>query len=143
LDYDALDIIKSANPENVILLINKIDINGNKVDSTFVERFPVSCEISAMTGDGFGVFKKVLVESNIDLVELESGVVFNKVRHRDALRRCNEFVIHAKGSIMNNLSPEFIAMDMRAALDALGEVTGEVTTDEVLNDIFSSFCIGK
>lgn len=143
LDYEAFEIIQKANVDNVLLLINKIDKNGNKVDISFVEQFPLYCKISALTGEGFDDFKKVLVTSNLDNVNMESEVVFNKVRHRDALRRCDEFVEHARDSIVNQLSPEFIAMDMRAALDALGEVTGEVTTDDVLNDIFSSFCIGK
>ncbi len=143
LDIDAMKIVKKSNTENVLLLINKIDKNGNKVDSTFVEQFPLFCEISALTGEGFDLFKKLLVESNIDPDVMDSGVIFNKVRHRDALRRCKEFVEHARVSITSRLSPEFIALDMRAALDALGEVTGEVTTDDVLDDIFSAFCIGK
>ncbi len=142
LDYQAFKVIKESGVDNQILLINKIDINGNKVNPRFVQQFPISCPISAVTGEGFDDFKRILVKSNLEQ-KLENEIVFTKVRHRDALRRCKEFVTHARGSILSNMSQEFVSMDMRAALDALGEITGEVTTDDVLNEIFSSFCIGK
>ena len=46
-------------------------------------------------------------------------------------------------SLQNDLSSEYISLDVRNAIDALGEITGEVTTDDILSEIFSSFCIGK
>ncbi|MBN1465555.1 tRNA uridine-5-carboxymethylaminomethyl(34) synthesis GTPase MnmE [candidate division KSB1 bacterium] len=127
---------------DAFLLLNKIDVVGNKVDRRFVRQFKHAHEISARTGAGFAAFKRALVESNRD--NDAAGVApINKARHLHALRRSQEFMSLAGESIDAQLSPEFIAFDIRAALDALGEITGDVTTEEILQDIFSSFCIGK
>ena len=142
LDYQALELLNSIRSENILLLLNKIDI-ADRIDAGFAEQFQLSCRISAKTGEGFAEFKKMLVESNLDADTTDSGAFINKLRHRDALRKSREYLLHAGQSLEKHLSPEFVAVDIRAALDALGQVTGEVTTDDILNDIFSSFCIGK
>ncbi|HEV8539679.1 MAG TPA: hypothetical protein VGQ60_00820, partial [Nitrospiraceae bacterium] len=75
--------------------------------------------------------------------EPSEGVLVTRLRHRDALVRTKQALDHALGSVDAGLSGEFVAMDMRAALDALGEITGVVTTDDILDRIFREFCIGK
>jgi tRNA modification GTPase len=75
--------------------------------------------------------------------EPSEGALVTRLRHRDALVRTRQALDHALGSVDAGLSGEFVAMDMRAALDALGEITGAVTTDDILDRIFRDFCIGK
>ena len=143
LDVDALNMLELYESANVFLVLNKIDIRGNKINAEFVQKFPYASLISAKTGQGFESFKTKLVDINLHGMDTDSSAVLTRVRHRDALQRCKEHIVHAQNSIEQNLSAEFIALDIRAALDALGEITGEVTTDDILNDIFSKFCIGK
>jgi tRNA modification GTPase len=65
------------------------------------------------------------------------------VRHRLALERAVGCLDEALASVDGGVQPEFVAIDLRGAADALGEIVGVVTTDDILDRIFSEFCIGK
>jgi tRNA modification GTPase len=65
------------------------------------------------------------------------------LRHRTALLKAIEALNKARESVGSQLSGEFVALDLRGALDALGELTGATTTDDILERVFSEFCIGK
>jgi tRNA modification GTPase len=69
--------------------------------------------------------------------------IITSVRHRDALKRAKEALDNAVKALREGLSPEFPAVEVREALDALGQITGETADEEILNRIFSRFCIGK
>ena len=70
-------------------------------------------------------------------------VIINNVRHYEAMKRAGDYLDEVIRGGENGVPPDLIAVDMRGALSCLGEVTGEVTTDDVLDIIFSRFCIGK
>ena len=76
---------------------------------------------------------------------LEPGetALVTSLRHQNALDRAQQALTNALYSVTARMAGECVAMDLRAALDALGEITGAVTTDDILNRIFSEFCIGK
>jgi tRNA modification GTPase len=67
----------------------------------------------------------------------------SNIRHKLAIEKTGDLLSRAKESILNNLSPEFSAFDVREALHSLGEITGKTINEEVLDRIFSTFCIGK
>src|SRR2546422_622975 len=71
------------------------------------------------------------------------AAVVTRLRHQAALVRAHEALTGAAGSVEARLSGEFVAVDLRAAIDALGEITGAVSTDDILDRIFREFCIGK
>ena len=75
--------------------------------------------------------------------EAADGIVITNVRHQSALERAESALQQARGSIMEGMAAELVAIDVRSAADALGEITGAITTDEILEQIFSEFCIGK
>ena len=100
--------------------------------------------ISALTGAGLdglrdAIRKTVLRE---DFEPGDSAVV-TRLRHQTSLQKAREALANAAASAEGKLSGEFVAMDLRAGLDALGEITGVVTTDDILDRIFRDFCIGK
>ncbi|MEJ2700412.1 MAG: hypothetical protein P8Z70_12240 [Desulfuromonadales bacterium] len=64
-------------------------------------------------------------------------------RHRESLVRTRRSLERFQSGLEEQLSPELLALDLRDALEALGEITGETTPDEILERIFSRFCIGK
>ena len=70
-------------------------------------------------------------------------VVLTCIRHRDCLDRARQGVGKAVVSLRKGMSQEFVVVDIRCALDALGEITGQTTSADILNNIFSEFCIGK
>jgi tRNA modification GTPase len=100
--------------------------------------------ISVRTESGLEALRRSiqlhLVQRTLEPTE---SVVIMNVRHRDALERAEVSLAEALDSVRNGAAPEFVAMDLRGAADALGEVTGVITSDDILHRIFSEFCIGK
>lgn len=133
--YD--EILKLTNPEKVIFVINKIDLNNNfNLENNY--------GISAKTGDGIEKFLEVLKKKSfITETFSEKNAVVSNLRHKTALEKTIEHLVKTIDSIDKKLSGEFISVDLRNAESALGEIIGKVTTDDILNNIFSKFCIGK
>jgi tRNA modification GTPase len=71
------------------------------------------------------------------------GIIITHVRHKNVLVRTREALCQGVEAIEKGLSEELVAVDIREALSILGEITGETTTEEVLDIIFTNFCIGK
>ena len=70
-------------------------------------------------------------------------LLLNNVRHKDAINRAIAALLAAENATRRKFSPEFLATDVREGIDALGEITGQTYTDDILDVIFSKFCIGK
>ena len=70
-------------------------------------------------------------------------VVVTNIRHFNALSKTNESLTAVLTGLGNDITGDFLAIDIRRALHHLGEITGEITTDDLLGNIFSKFCIGK
>jgi tRNA modification GTPase len=108
-----------------------------------MKTFPV-VKTSVLTGEGLNELKKTMVssvfENNIDLSA--SDIVFT-MRQRVVLGRALDILEQASDSLNEGMGYELVAIDLRKALDTIGEVTGEVLTDDILDRIFSEFCIGK
>ncbi|MDH4329286.1 MAG: tRNA uridine-5-carboxymethylaminomethyl(34) synthesis GTPase MnmE, partial [Nitrospira sp.] len=132
-----------------LVVINKSDL----VDTDRIARLSVLAEArtgskafvtSLRTGVGLDALRES-IRSYLLPSSLESndGSMITNVRHRQALERAHVSIREALDSIRNGVEPEFVAMDLRGAADALGEVTGAITSDDILNRIFSEFCIGK
>jgi len=86
------------------------------------------------------VVNKVLDKSHAE--NRESAIITNE-RHYFALLKAKQSLISALDSLKTGESEEFIAIDLRASIDSIGEIIGLVTTEDILNNIFSKFCIGK
>jgi tRNA modification GTPase len=90
---------------------------------------------------------KLLEKRLLDLVNLgkvgEQDVIVSNTRHYQALSSANESLMRAYNGLESGLSGDLLAADIRQSLFHLGEITGEVTTDDLLDNIFSKFCIGK
>lgn len=74
---------------------------------------------------------------------MEGELLLTRERHKQAVFRTREHIYHALKAMNDKMSQEFIAFDLRQALDSLGEISGKKTTDDILDYIFSEFCIGK
>jgi len=125
--------------QHLIVLFNKTDLFPDR-DISFINDYPV-LKISAKTGQGFSSIENELIQFVKN--KNEQDTVITKIRHKNALLKSIEYLEHALSSLNQSLSEEYVAMDLKGALDALGELTGETTSDDILNDIFSKFCIGK
>jgi tRNA modification GTPase len=99
---------------------------------------------STLTSEGLSELEETIAELVLGGKILSSeSVLVTSARHQDALRRTAEHLRAAISSLEQALPLDFISIDLRAAYDALGEVTGETASDDLLDRIFSEFCIGK
>jgi tRNA modification GTPase len=134
---------KVAHKEKFFIL-NKIDLPAQltqeDLQAQLHEPVPIF-RVSLTEQIGIDELKQAIVEKVIS-VPIESVAVTN-VRHKHALTCAKSSLLHAQQSTQLAMSPEFIALDLREALNHLGEITGETTTDDILDRIFSTFCIGK
>jgi tRNA modification GTPase len=128
--------------QHCLAVYNKIDLVEQKVSARLAAE-PESVAVSAKTGEGIEDLRKSLlrvVEGKE--VELLSVGVIND-RHAMSLARSIEGIRTALMSLRKGATNEFVAFDVREAADHLAEITGEITSEEVLNRVFSKFCIGK
>ncbi|HEV2126846.1 MAG TPA: tRNA uridine-5-carboxymethylaminomethyl(34) synthesis GTPase MnmE [Chloroflexota bacterium] len=104
-------------------------------------------EVSSITGKGLQALRRALKEAAGAALTAASGnqaqAVVSNARHREALERARVSLMEAIGSVEHDLPADFICIDLRAAIQTLGEITGESVTDDLLTTIFSHFCIGK
>ncbi|WMN12811.1 tRNA uridine-5-carboxymethylaminomethyl(34) synthesis GTPase MnmE [Marivirga salinae] len=122
---------------------------GNKMDEAQPELFaemkkdPNTLFISAINKEGLEALKSKLVETvNLDNFKTGDTVVTN-IRHYDNLVQTQNSLNAVLRGLGDNITGDFLALDIRHALRFLGEITGEITTDDLLANIFSKFCIGK
>jgi tRNA modification GTPase len=140
-------IIDKNKTGTVIAVINKIDLPQAWETKTIEQMFGPDVKIhkiSAKSGAGLEELKNIMIDlsgsgGNID----DGGVMIMNMRHKLALEKAHQNIQAAKESIGNGMSAEFAAFDLREALDHLDEITGKKINDEILDKIFSSFCIGK
>ena len=131
------EILELSEIERVVSVVNKIDVRREENKSFDVK-------ISAKTGEGIDIlFQKLKVKALGSHNYTEKSAVVSNLRHYNALKKSKENLESAKNSLCNKMSGEFIAVDLRNAENSLGEIIGKVTTDDILNNIFEKFCIGK
>ena len=99
--------------------------------------------VSALRGEGIDTLRNGLSKMVLTDDVSEGSVVVTSTRHREALEKAGRSLKLALATLDERRSGEFVALDLRAGLDSLGEITGEVTTEDILRNIFSKFCIGK
>ncbi|MGC1519971.1 MAG: tRNA uridine-5-carboxymethylaminomethyl(34) synthesis GTPase MnmE [Steroidobacteraceae bacterium] len=127
----------------VTLVFNKVDLSGTppRFDAAGAAG-PPRVYLSALTGAGLSLLRDHLKDS-AGYQDSESGAFAARRRHLDALGRARRHVQDAAEILNSTRAFELFAEDLRLAQQALGEITGEFTSEDLLGEIFSSFCIGK
>ena len=138
IDIDLLEEIKNLTSESkIISILNKIDVPHETLQYADVY-------ISALTGEGIeSLFNKLKEISVGNSNYSEKSAIVSNIRHYQCLKDAKESLLKAEASTKSGLSGEFISVDLRRAENNLGEIIGEVTSDDILNNIFTKFCIGK
>ncbi len=147
-NFKALEVeinkIKNKYPQKKVLLIaNKTDLLSSESSQILTEKFPDAILISALKQDGIEQLKEKLL-SLVNTGVLTSGdTIVTNARHYDSLNKALEEIKKVQLGLQENLSGDLLAIDIRQALFYFGEITGQVTNDELLGNIFANFCIGK
>lgn len=124
-------------PEKCIRVWNKIDLGNPAAPPGYVP-------MSVATGEGVDRITQEIVTRALGAGSAgSSDVVIDSLRQKELLERGLEALGHVKEGMESGMPADAIAMDLRDALDALGEITGEVTSADILNSMFASFCVGK
>lgn len=141
-----LEIIKKIERKITICCINKVDLKQNlemeRVSKYFNEKFII--KISALKGIGIRRLEnkiRGLIMDNGD-INLEEKIIINS-RHKNVLKEVSSLLDNAEVAMKEKMSEEFPSYDLKTAYGLLGEIIGETTTDNILDKIFSQFCIGK
>lgn len=147
LDEDDIEVLESLKDTNALIALNKSDIQSitNEKDLTKYIPHEKITRTSAKTGNGIEELKDTILELLIKARNTTESneIILCEQRHKLALEKATLSLNSFLEAILTSQSPEFLALDLRVALDALGEITGEVTTEDILGRIFNKFCIGK
>ncbi len=131
--------LQNEYPEKkIILIVNKADI----VISPSVS-FTPSLFISALTGQGVESLTSWMVDQITNGVDIQQEVIVTNARHVEELQKTALALQAAAEGLENGTTGDFIAMDIRQGMYHLGNITGDISTDDLLGNIFSKFCIGK
>ncbi len=140
------DLLRQARGRKSLLLMNKIDLGVRVSREEILRLLPgVPCmEISAKTGQGLQELKGAMFEAmERGGLDMTQDLVITNLHHRSALREAEDAVARGKESVASGLSFEFVSLDLKESLDALGKITGETASEDLLEEIFARFCIGK
>lgn len=134
--------------QRMIIVINKIDQASPALISQLSKKIGTNGKqslvfISAREKTGLDELRKMLVDSSITEKLDSNEVIISNVRHYEALTNVSDALGRVLDGLDNNIPEDLIAIDIRQAIHYLGEITGEITTDEILGNIFKNFCIGK
>ncbi|NQV16752.1 tRNA uridine-5-carboxymethylaminomethyl(34) synthesis GTPase MnmE [bacterium] len=136
LDTEDLIPVISENTPHVIVY-NKIDLGPRRPKNKDIY-------LSCKTGEGLTELKELLYSHVINSINAGvAGVILNNERHRNVFDRFGVQLSACLLAVEDGYGPEYVASDIRQALDILGEITGKTTPEDILNNIFSGFCVGK
>lgn len=145
LDELDMEIVKYLEGRNVIVLANKIDL-PIKADIRKLSSIGDIITTSTKTGEGLNVLYDAIYDrvfKGKNIFGDPGGSVFINARHRSLLLKAINALKSCEKTFDQGLPLDFVSIDLRTAIDALGEITGQVVSDEVLHSIFDRFCIGK
>jgi tRNA modification GTPase len=134
--------------KRLFILINKIDKANPGRQSQLAKKIDLKEKdtllfISAKEKSGLDVLRQMLSDVIVKERLSSDDVIITNIRHYEALLHVSESLERAMSGLDNQIPEDLIAIDIRQAIHYLGEITGEITSDEILDNIFRNFCIGK
>ena len=137
-----LDLI-SNRPD--IIILNKTDLKVNNIELNKIKMLnkPI-VEMSTKTREGLDkLYNEIAEMFKLEEIGNDGELIVSNMRHKEVIIRAREDIKEAKATIMNNLPIDIISSYLREILEDLGKITGETVTEDIINEIFSKFCLGK
>jgi len=146
LNQHDLGLLREIDKKTTIGVINKIDLparlSEKKINSTF--KYLPRVNISALTGEGFKELNRAIFTKVMDKkIDISPAPIIPNLRHKMALTKAAEFLEDASRNLIDGFVLETVAADLSWAKNAVDEITGDKSSEEILKEIFSRFCIGK
>ena len=141
-DYEILNLIGN---KNAILLVNKMDIvDGSLVINELQKYNKDIIKISAKTGDGVEkLYDRIYEMYKINDIELDDGEILTNIRHKGQIDEAIKSINAVKDTIDNHMPVDIIEIYLKQVLADLGKITGDDISEDIINEIFSKFCLGK
>ena len=142
-DKEILDLIKN---KRAIILLNKTDLSS-KIDENnkqLKENTKNIIKISAKNNQGIDkLYEKIAEMFSLNQINLDNEVLITNVRHKNIISKALQNVKRANEAILANMPIDIVTIYIKEILEDLGEITGEYVTEDIINEIFSKFCLGK
>lgn len=144
LDEEDMKIHEAIKAEKVIGILNKIDIKED-INLSPLTKISKWLEISAIKNQGIDEMEEEIYRHIIDenIEDSSQKITITNVRHKSALEKTKQSIENIFETIECGLPMDLMAVDIKGALDSLSEVTGEISSEDLLDHIFSNFCVGK
>jgi len=146
LSEEDLDIIKYLGNRKVIVLINKVDLGQIVEADKIKEMIPQAYIINTSIKNGFGL--EELEDQIVDMVyggqvKQEESLLVTNVRHKELLEKAKKSIVDALDMTEKREALDFIEVDIKHSFELLGEIIGDSVTDDIIDQVFARFCLGK
>ena len=140
-DFEILDIIKD---KLSIIILNKIDLK-NKIDENELLKINKDIiKVSILNNEGVDkIYEKISELFNLEKINLDNSVTITNERHKNEIIKAKQNIENAINSLNENMPMDIITVYIKEALENLGNITGENVSEDIINNIFSKFCLGK
>lgn len=146
LNEEDIKILKLIENRNAIILLNKIDIKENNLENSkeLTEIGKKVIKISAKNREGIEeLYKEIEKMFNIKEIDIDNGNLITNIRHKEQISYSIKSIEEAINAINLNLPIDIISISIKQALEDLGKITGDNVSEDIINEIFSKFCLGK
>lgn len=146
LSKEDLEILDIINCKKSIIVLNKSDLPHklSKEDERFVNKSKNIIEISALNNDGIEELYKIIEELfNLSEIEYGNDITITNLRHKNLISKSICDIENAKNTILEKLPIDIVSINIKEILESLNKITGEEVSEEIINEIFSKFCLGK
>ena len=146
LSSEDLEILNLIKGKKSIVILNKIDLNAilDENDDRFTNVSDNILKLSALNGEGLEkLYETISKMFSLNEINLDNEIVITNLRHKNLISKALINVKKSEEAIEQNMPVDIIAIFIKDILEDLGNITGDVVTDDIINEIFSKFCLGK
>ena len=139
------EILDNVNPNKTIIILNKMDLEQKINENTDkIKNFKNVIKISALKKEGIEkLYKKITELFNLNKINVDNDIIITNERHKNQIQKAIKNLNDAKNSLNSDMPIDIVAISLKDVLTNLGEITGEEASEEIINEIFSRFCLGK
>ena len=142
-DIEILNVIKN---KTAIILLNKSDLKDNKLkeNTNIIDSKKDIIEISALKREGLEeLYKKMVELFRIEDIQTENNSIITNIRHKESISNAKKSILKINETINSGMPIDITAIYFKEAIEELNKITGENVTEDIINEIFSKFCLGK
>ncbi len=145
LSDEDIEILGFVEPKKTIIILNKMDLEQKvDVNEKEISKFQNIIKISALKKEGIeDLYEKIGNMFNLNQINVDSDIVITNQRHKCQIEKAIKNLNLTLESLEKNMPIDIVAISLKDVLSDLGEITGEEASEEIINEIFSRFCLGK